>query len=767
MDQVSKAATFLLWYKSPSKFFQDIFNLEPYEYQKKVLEAIQKGAKRIIIQAAAATGKTRLLAGIALWLSIVVSKIEKEPVKVVIISGSRSQAKWLYDYCREAFNNEYIASEIEGEPLQSITKFINGSEIRALPNSLKAIQGIHCLSEDTEILTENGWKRFPELTDSDKVATLRDYRYLEFQKPIALIYDQYQGNMTYLANKYVDILCTKQHRLLIKTQWKGWHFVKASLTELPKRFYLKKNCEWIGKEQDTFILPGYFETYHKRFYPPKIIPMDLWLEFLGFYLAEGSCENTNGNRRITITNSNPELVHYYKSIAEKLGFKPFVTKSNKSMNLRISDRQLYEYLIKLGKYAWQKYIPKEFKQLSPKHLEHLLKGLADGDGCRRYSNSLEFKLSSKQLVDDIGEIGLKLGYAVNFSEHKSYSKFFPKDNKTYVIKKTYRVYLSKNKGEIRFSSKLKNIRKNIRYKGIVYCVTVPNSTILVRRNGKTCWVGNSNVVIIDEAVLAGDFLIQDALRITGGMKRDIIILSGTPMDAASLFCNIFQDTETYPDWVRFSWTAKDCPRISVEQLKEAESLPEEVRQIYWEGKPYLQRSERVVEFDALKDCIKDVPQFIPEGDNRIVAGLDWGFAHYTAIVIVQKVGDIYRVLYCDQWRREQFEDLHQKIVEICRHYNVETVYADAENAGENQRLEAKGLNVEPVPFQYKKTQMQSHLRLIFHQRKIRIPQIYQDLIQELRMYNWNTKSGDDLVDALMLGLYNYEREHGEIWWKVV
>jgi len=420
MDQISKAATFLLWYKSPSKFFQDIFNLEPYEYQKRVLEAIQKGSKRIVIQAAAATGKTRLLAGIALWLSIVVSKIEKEPVKVVIISGSRSQAKWLYDYCREAFNNEYIASEIEGEPLQSITKFINGSEIRALPNSLKAIQGIH-----------------------------------------------------------------------------------------------------------------------------------------------------------------------------------------------------------------------------------------------------------------------------------------------------------------------------------------------------------ANVVIIDEAVLAGDFLIQDALRITGGMKRDIIILSGTPMDAASLFCNIFQDTETYPDWIRFSWTARDCPRISVEQLKEAESLPEEVKQIYWEGKPYLQRSERVVEFDALKDCVKDVPQFIPEGEDRIVAGLDWGFAHYTAIVIIQKVGDIYRVLYCDQWRREQFEDLHQKIVEICKHYNVETVYADAENAGENQRLEAKGLNVEPVPFQYKKTQMQSHLRLLFHQRKIRIPQIYQDLIQELRMYNWNSKSGDDLVDALMLALYNYEKEHEEIWWKIV
>jgi hypothetical protein len=35
------------------------------------------------------------------------------------------------------------------------------------------------------------------------------------------------------------------------------------------------------------------------------------------------------------------------------------------------------------------------------------------------------------------------------------------------------------------------------------------------------------------------------------------------------------------------------------------------------------------------------------------------------------------------------------------------------------------------------------------------------------MYNWNSKSGDDLVDALMLALYNYEKEHGEIWWKIV
>ena len=420
MDPIAKASTFLLWYKSPSQFFKDIFKFEPYEYQKKILESIQSGSKRIIIQAAASTGKTRLLAVIALWLSIVVSKIEKDPIRVIIISGSRSQAKYLYDYCREALDHEYIQDEIEGEPLQSITKFKNGSEIRALPNSLKAIQGIH-----------------------------------------------------------------------------------------------------------------------------------------------------------------------------------------------------------------------------------------------------------------------------------------------------------------------------------------------------------AEVVLIDEAVLAGDFLIQDALRITSGMKRDIIILSGTPMDAASLFVNIFQDTTEYPDWKRFNWKASDCPRIPVEKLKEAESLPEEVRQVFWEGKPYLLKSERVVEFDALKDCVKDVEQFLPDGNNRIVAGLDWGFEHYTAIVILQKVNDIYRVLYCDQWRREQFEDIHQKILEICRHFNVETVYADAENAGENQRLEAKGIAVEPVPFQYKKTQMQSHMRLLFHQRKVKIPQIYQDLIQELRMYNWNSKSGDDLVDALQLGLYNYEKEHGEVWWKVI
>ena len=38
---------------------------------------------------------------------------------------------------------------------------------------------------------------------------------------------------------------------------------------------------------------------------------------------------------------------------------------------------------------------------------------------------------------------------------------------------------------------INNKPEKINYSGNIYCVSVPNTIILVRRNGKTCWSGNS------------------------------------------------------------------------------------------------------------------------------------------------------------------------------------------------------------------------------------------------------------------------------------
>jgi len=81
------------------------------------------------------------------------------------------------------------------------------------------------------------------------------------------------------------------------------------------------------------------------------------------------------------------------------------------------------------------------------------------------------------------------------------------------------------------------------------------------------------------------------------------------------------------------------------------------------------------------------------------------------------------------------------------------VYADNEDIGENQRLEARGLRVEPVVFNKERTKLQSKMRALFLQGRVRIPFECTELIRQLRKYTYDTHEDDDYVDALMLALH--------------
>ena len=422
MDNILKGAKFLLWYQDPTKFFRDIFNQEPYPYQARVLQGLKDNPRRIIIMAAGGSGKTKLLACIALWLTVVLPKFIKRSYSVLIISGSKDQAKYLYEYSKFAIqDNEILQEEVEGEPLISVTHFKDRSFIMAVPNSLKAIQGKH--------------------TD-----------------------------------------CT----------------------------------------------------------------------------------------------------------------------------------------------------------------------------------------------------------------------------------------------------------------------------------------------LVDEGALAGDFIIQDTLRIVSTSDRDLIILSGTPMVYSTMFVEIWEEESRYPEWIRYNWSARDCPNISLEKWNEASRLPEDLFTIFWQGKPFAKLGT-LIPSDEIKNASRDVPKMEIDPRYEVIAGLDWGWRHFSAIVVLQlnKETGKMNVLFIDQWHREDFEDMHEKIVHICKDYKVTRVYADAEDIGENQRLSAKGINVIPVPFNQSKIQMQSHMKILFHQDKIRIPESFHRLILELRKYNWDTKTDDDLVDALQLGLKGLEEEKDSWYFEII
>ena len=82
--------------------------------------------------------------------------------------------------------------------------------------------GNHCLEENTEILTELGWKRMAELTEDDIIASFKkETGEISFDKVVALTKFSEHGAYHFTSN-FKDEIVTKDHNLVI-----DGNFVKA------------------------------------------------------------------------------------------------------------------------------------------------------------------------------------------------------------------------------------------------------------------------------------------------------------------------------------------------------------------------------------------------------------------------------------------------------------------------------------------------------------------------------------------------------------
>jgi hypothetical protein len=63
---------------------------------------------------------------------------------------------------------------------------------------------VHCLTEEHEVLTEDGWKFVNTITTEDKVAVLKDDR-LVYEEPMEVHkYPEYSGTMYNISNTLID-----------------------------------------------------------------------------------------------------------------------------------------------------------------------------------------------------------------------------------------------------------------------------------------------------------------------------------------------------------------------------------------------------------------------------------------------------------------------------------------------------------------------------------------------------------------------------------
>jgi len=118
-----------MWFNDPALFFQDMFGYVPYEYQARFMNMFKEpeNHKRILALAAAGTGKTNLIAAVALYFTVVIATKENKSKDVIILSGSLDQARNVYGFTQDAIKNNPLLEKYYIKTLrQSDTVFKDG-----------------------------------------------------------------------------------------------------------------------------------------------------------------------------------------------------------------------------------------------------------------------------------------------------------------------------------------------------------------------------------------------------------------------------------------------------------------------------------------------------------------------------------------------------------------------------------------------------------------------------------------------------------------
>lgn len=356
-----------------------------------------------------------------------------------------------------------------------------------------------CYSSDTEVMTNNGWKLIKDVDIStDLIMSLNpDTHEIEFVKAVDFITSPVNGELYHYHSQNMDFCVTGNHNMY--AYYKDCHDVPRSIplveaSSVKKSYMLPlTGFSWNGNDQEYFVLPEtkQLEQYTRKeiIVPEKTIPMEDWLEFFGFYLADGCYRdhiNSLGKRDYTISiKQDVSNEDYVIELIRRIGFDARISagSSDSNKNYSIYSKQLWEYLMRFGR-SQDKYIPREFLDLDVKYLKALYKGYTNGDSSLCADGHIHFSTVSEKLISDIQELILKIFGRIT-QVRKSVRKHSYDDN--YGTCYSINVKLDKNRDNF---SKY-GTPKMIPYNDNVYCLTLEkNHIMLVRHNGIIGWCGN-------------------------------------------------------------------------------------------------------------------------------------------------------------------------------------------------------------------------------------------------------------------------------------
>lgn len=418
-----------------------------------------------------------------------------------------------------------------------------------------------CYSDDTEVLTREGWKLFSDVDiTTDEFATRNQKtKAFEWQSATHYTADDWAGRdpLYHFKSRHLDLLVTANHRMLIDSlprslrghaHRKGEVFVTAEelAAHATGKTGIPATSVWEGARIGTFRLAENeramsvtmtgvrparkaagllqaavesaagisHQTYVTAEYGrpvmldtarriksvlgesvtweaaqgtarPSGIDGDDFAAFMGMWLSEGSLNGDTDYVYVSQRAASKGYSDFKALLTRMLGKEP----SYNGDLWRFKWAALAKYLHQFG-HAPDKFIPVEILDASAEQLRIFWRFYMLGDGC--YDGKRErVYTASPRMAGGLQEVAQKIGFQATVRERRSAEgtaiggRLINTDRVQYVVSlRDSASYLVKNVDRVP-------------YDRTVYCVTVPNETLYVRRNGTPTWCGNTMAPLLD------------------------------------------------------------------------------------------------------------------------------------------------------------------------------------------------------------------------------------------------------------------------------
>lgn len=329
-----------------------------------------------------------------------------------------------------------------------------------------------CYSEDTEVLTENGFVRFADLDEGVRVAQYEEEGAVSFVQPLEYFCDDYVGDMVVFrdvsSDRHIDIKVTPNHKM-----------VRLSTSpEVPRLELFEAG-----------------DTSDKGFSPHFKIPVSGiaaikggGLSFLDRLLIAFQADGSFSSRSESYTGVNTGTV------AIRFSLK----KDRKADRLRwILNELRYEFSeskYENGYYSFRIKVPaniplsKDFDwfSLSEKSADwatDYLEELTHWDGHKPKPHSKYYSSANRWNVEMVQAIAAIAGYKTQFATYED-----PRGDR----QPQHGVHLT----EKDFLGCRQVSREFVPYRGKVYCVSVPSKMIVVKHNDRVAVCGNTEHAVM-------------------------------------------------------------------------------------------------------------------------------------------------------------------------------------------------------------------------------------------------------------------------------